>query len=104
MNVVSSERSRSGDAAARCSCRKRAGSILGLAIAWNSSNLSGNSDRRITRWPPHVHAQPASASLPHTTLLDATVSKETYSRTWRYARKLALTEVQHRSPLAARPY
>src|SRR3954469_3758897 len=58
MNVVSSERSRSGDAAARCSCRKRAGSILGLAIAWNSSNLSGNSDRRITRWPPHVYTSP----------------------------------------------
>src|SRR3954463_5942249 len=72
MNVVSSVRSRSGDTDARCSCRKRAGSILGLAIAWNSSNLSGNSDRRITRWPPHVYAQPASASLPHTILLDAT--------------------------------
>lgn len=60
MNVVNSERSRSGDAAVRCSCRNRAGSILGVAIAWISSSLSGNSVRMITRWPPHVYAEPRS--------------------------------------------
>jgi integrase len=32
------------------------------------------------------------------------VSKETYSRVWRAARKAALTPAQHRSPLARRPY
>ena len=40
-----------------------------------SSILSGNSDRRITRWPPHVSyvvSVDASTNLPYTTLLDAT--------------------------------
>ncbi|GIE87265.1 tyrosine-type recombinase/integrase [Actinoplanes regularis] len=32
------------------------------------------------------------------------LSRETYSRTWRAARKAALTPAQHRSPLAGRPY
>src|SRR3954471_5669696 len=53
MKVVNIERSRSGLACSKCSCRKRAGSTMGTAvIAWNSSILSGNSVRRITRWPP----------------------------------------------------
>jgi integrase len=32
------------------------------------------------------------------------VSKETYSRTWRHARRAAFTPAQQRSPLARRPY
>ena len=47
MNVVSIERSRSGDADPSCSCRNRAGSILqGAVIAWFSCRDCGRSSRR----------------------------------------------------------
>nr|WP_158546633.1 helix-turn-helix domain-containing protein [Halopolyspora algeriensis] len=43
-------RNKSGLAWDRCSCKKRAGSILGCAIiAWDSSLMSGNPLLRITR-------------------------------------------------------
>jgi hypothetical protein len=73
MNVDSICRSRSGLAWASCSSTKRAGSILlGAVIASVSSSMSGNSVRRITRWPSYTSAPRPSPGRSHTTLADAT--------------------------------
>src|SRR4051812_5283991 len=72
MNVVSMERSRSGDAWANCSSRKRAGSILlGAVIAWSSFGSTVRGLQKITRWPPYTSSRP-SPGRSHTTLADAT--------------------------------
>ncbi len=72
MKVVSIERSRSGEAEARCSCRKQAGSILlGAVIAWSSFRSAVRGLQKITRWPPYTRLRP-SPGWSHTTLADAT--------------------------------